>query len=66
MAEYVHLIGAEQVERAAQTMLSASAEMQRAVANMEHSFFQLGRELDDFISRFEAAVERLEVAAENA
>lgn len=56
--EYVHLIGAERVESAAQTMRSAADEMTRAAQSIEHHLWQHQRFLDDWISRFETAVEK--------
>jgi hypothetical protein len=55
---YIHLIGAEQVERAAHTMSSAANEMQRAVANMEGALERNQRFLDDWLQRLEAVMEK--------
>lgn len=37
MTEYVHLVGAEEVQRAAHTMQSAAEAIQRAVSSFEYS-----------------------------
>jgi hypothetical protein len=57
MSEYVHLIGAEQVQSAASAMSSAASEMQRAANSIDST-------LELFMRRFEEQVGRLEAAAE--
>jgi len=53
MAEYVHLIGAEDVRSAASTMSSAAHEMQRAASSIEHSLECHQRFLDDWLIRLD-------------
>lgn len=57
MAEYIHLIGAEEVSRAANTMSSAAHEMKQAAANMDHSLMMHKTFLDDWLNRFQSVVE---------
>ena len=59
MSEYMHLVGAEQVSSAAYTMREAASNMQRAADSMGYNLEQHQRFLDDWLGRFEAAVDRL-------
>lgn len=56
MTEYIHLVGTEQVQSAANSMRS-SAETMKMAAN------QIDSSLDMFIRRFEELVTRLELVA---
>jgi len=53
MTEYIHLVGAEQVQNAANSMRSTAAEMQAAVRNMEGSLERHRRWADDWLQTFE-------------
>jgi hypothetical protein len=53
MSEYMHLVGAEQVQSAANSMKNAAEEMQRAAANMEGSLERHRRWADDWLQTFE-------------
>lgn len=53
MSEYMHLVGAEQVQRAANTMQNAADSMSRTQGYMDES-------LKMFLMRFEELVVRLE------
>jgi hypothetical protein len=56
MAEYITLVGAEDVSRAASRMQSAAEEMSRAAMNIQAALEGHQRFLDDFISRFDATL----------
>ena len=53
MTEYIHLVGAEDVQRAASSMQSAADKMQSAANSINES-------LDSFMYRFNEEVTRLE------
>ncbi len=55
MAEYITLLGAEQVQRAAGEMSSAAHEMNRAAMSIDGAMDRFER----LVERFEAAVDRL-------
>ena len=55
--ETMHLIGSEQVERAAYAMRSAAEAMERAAGNMDGTAERLIRALDEAATRIERAVE---------
>lgn len=57
MMETMHLIGAEDVRAAANTMRSSADEMQRAASQIDHSLAQHQRFLDDWLQRFQAVIE---------
>lgn len=57
MTEYVHLVGAEEVSRAAGRMQAAADDMNRAAMSIESS-------LDTFSRRMEEWIQRLEVLAQ--
>lgn len=59
MADYITLLGAEDVARAARNMAEASAEMSSAARNINYSLTQHQRFLDDWLQRLEASIERL-------
>lgn len=60
MSSYVTLLGAEDVQRASSTMLGASDNMQRAASQMDTAFHQHQYFLDDWLARFNHAIDRLE------
>lgn len=52
MADYVTLLGAEDVARAGRNMASAAGDMQAAAGNVQHAVFELARVLEnDRLSR---------------
>ena len=53
MAEYVHLIGAEEVMLASHAMAAAAEEMKRAAANIEDTMFRHRQFLEDWALRFQ-------------
>lgn len=55
---HVQLIGAEAVERAAGQMRQAATELHQTVANMESIFDQQRRFMDDWLLRFEDALQK--------
>lgn len=57
MTEYVHLIGAEEVGRAAGSMRVASDEMQRAASNIEDALRRHQIFLDDWLARLDATLQ---------
>ncbi len=59
MADYITLLGAEEVSRAASSMRDAAETMSRAASNFDYSIQANQRFMDDWLARFEAAVERL-------
>jgi hypothetical protein len=59
MAEYMTLLGAEQVASAASTMRGAAADMQRAAASIDASLEQHRRFLDDWLQRFSDVVDKM-------
>lgn len=58
MAEYMHLVGAEDVRSAANTMSSAASEMNSAARSIDWTMEQQRRFMDDWLQRFEAIVEK--------
>lgn len=53
MAEYVHLVGAEDVRSAGSTMRSAAHEMQSAASSIAYSLECHQRFLDDWLIRLD-------------
>lgn len=58
MAEYIHLIGAEEVSRAGHNMSSAASEMNRAASSIDDSLRQHQRFLDDWLARLESVMKQ--------
>ncbi|WP_095203699.1 hypothetical protein [Mesorhizobium carmichaelinearum] len=58
MAEYMHLIGAEEVRSVGNAMSGAASEMRGAASSIDSAFERHHRFLDDWLQRFEAAMER--------
>jgi RecA/RadA recombinase len=54
MAEYITLMGAEQVQNAARSMTHAAELMQRAASEFQGAVDRQERVLDDFLIRFAA------------
>lgn len=57
MADYITLMGAEQVANAAHTVRSAADEMSRAASNLDGSLMQHQRFLDDWLMRSQQILE---------
>lgn len=57
MADYITLMGAEQVQSAASRMSSAASEMIRAASSIEDSFQRHQRFMDDWLQRLESVLE---------
>ena len=57
MADYITLLGAEQVQAAANTMREAANEMQRAASYNDDVARQQRQFMDDWLQRFEAVLE---------
>lgn len=57
MADYVTLMGAEQVSNAAHTMKSAAHEMQNAAGSIAHAFDMHHRWMEDWLQQFQQIVE---------
>lgn len=57
MAEYVHLVGAEDVRSAGSTMSSAASEMSQAASSIAHSLECHQRFLDDWLSRLDGVLQ---------
>lgn len=55
--EIIHLSGSDDVSRAGHAMQSAATEMKRAASEMSFAFEQHQRFLDDWLSRFQQAIE---------
>ena len=62
MAEYVHLIGAEQVQNAARSMQSAADTMRQAMSYHEEALRRHQSFMDDWLARLEATIERIVAA----
>jgi hypothetical protein len=56
MADYVTLLGSEQVLNAGYAMKSAASDMDRAAGNLEDSLRRHRMFMDDWLERFEAAL----------
>lgn len=62
MADYVHLLGAEDVRNAGWAMREAASDMQRAASSIDEALQRHQRFLDDWLLRFEAVADKLAVA----
>lgn len=58
MTGYITLMGAEQVQSAASRMGSAAEDIRRAAGSMDDSFQPHEQFLDEWLRRFEVAVEK--------
>lgn len=56
MTEFVHLIGAEEVSKAAYTMRDAAHEMKSVANTIDGALRQHRQFLDDWLARFEQIV----------
>lgn len=59
MSEYVTLLGAEDVRHAGNAMRSAADDMRNAASTIDTALFQQRQFMDDWLQRFEAAIEKL-------
>ncbi len=59
MSDYITLLGAEDVRAASNTMYGAAEEMKRAAATMDFTAERQRQFMDDWLNRFEAAIDRL-------
>lgn len=57
--QYITLIGAEDVARAGHTISSAADQMQSAASNMHDIVYRQQQYLEEWIGRFEEAVDKL-------
>lgn len=60
MADYITLLGAEDVRSAASSMRSAADTMSSAASHIDHALERHRRFMDDWLSRLEAALAKLE------
>jgi len=58
VSEYITLLGAEQVQSAARTMANAADEMRHAAGNIDEALRSHQRFLDDWLIRFQQAMEQ--------
>lgn len=56
MADYITLLGAEDVQRAANSMRQAADDMQRAANLYQESTYQQQQFMNDWLIRFEQAL----------
>lgn len=59
MADYITLMGAEQVSNAAHTMSAAAHEMQRAAGNIQYAFDMHHRWMEDWLQQFQTVIAEL-------
>lgn len=59
MTEYVHLVGTEEVQRAASRMQSAAETMASAASSIDHTMHQTLLRLEELIGRAEAVAKTL-------
>jgi hypothetical protein len=64
VADHITLLGAEQVQTAANTMRNAAEEMSRAASNLDYALENHRRYMDDWLSRFETIIDRTLTAKE--
>lgn len=57
MADYIMLLGSEQVQNAAHQMQSAADQMQRAVSSIDDALERHRRWADDWLEQFRNALE---------
>ena len=56
--EYMHLVGAEQVQAAGHAMTNAAHEMKSAASAIDETMRQHRQFMEDWLMRFEAVLER--------
>ena len=59
MSEYTHLIGAEDVRSAANSIRQSADDMQRAALSISDTLEVQRRYMDEWISRFEIAIKEM-------
>ncbi len=59
MAEYITLLGAEDVQRAGNTIRAAAETMAQAAASIDHSNEMFLRRYEELVSRMEQAAEKI-------
>jgi len=59
MNEYITLLGTEDVKNAGGSMRAAASDMIRAASIISEATNQHQRSLEEFIDRFEAAIEKI-------
>jgi hypothetical protein len=59
MSEYMHLVGAEQVQQAANDINRAADKMARAATDMHYAIDRQKESLDNFITEFRDIVESM-------
>jgi hypothetical protein len=64
MADYVTLLGAEQVQSAAHTMQAAAVDMTRAAGTIDWALNRNQQFMDDWLMRFEQALAKLPLTTE--
>lgn len=62
MTDYIHLLGAEDVRTAANTMRAAAQGMHQASTNIQYALERHQRFLDDWLVRLEAIITSKETA----
>lgn len=65
MAEYMTLMGAEQVQRASNAISQAAEDMKRAASMIDESVHQLGRVLGNFSDNMASIMHRAETLERN-
>jgi len=63
MTEFIHLVGAEDVQRAASSIRSSAEMMQSAASSMDDSLFRHRQFMDDWLFRLQGLREELEKLA---
>jgi hypothetical protein len=58
MADYITLLGAEQVQNAGHAISNAASEMRQAGNNIHEAAETMRRNMDDFLDRFERILEK--------
>ena len=61
MTEFIHLLGADNVQRAGSAMEEAADNMQRAAGSFEDPLFRHREFLDDWLLRLESIVKKEEI-----
>ena len=63
--EHVLLVGTEEVGNAGHRMVAAAETMRRAAGNIDDALFRHKQFLEDWLQRFESAVEKMQTANKN-
>jgi len=62
MSNYMTLLGAEDVARAARQIEGAASEIQRAASSIDTTLAQQRQWMDDWLMRFEQAIDKFKVS----